>query len=115
MRKPVVGETLYLVWVGDRRYGRGNREVTVTKVGRKYFEVSGECCQFFISTWMENYQYGSADWKVWESKESYEEYRELETLNYTFKSFFDGWGKPKITLDQARRIKAILDENKYNQ
>lgn len=115
MRKPVVGETLYLVWMGDRRYRRDNREVTVTKVGRKYFEVSGESCQFFISTWMENYQYGGADWKVWENKESYEEYKELESLNYTFKSFFDGWGKPKITLDQARRIKAILDENKQNQ
>lgn len=114
MRKPVVGETLYLVWMGDRRYRRDNREVTVTKVGRKYFEVSGESCQFFISTWMENYQYGGADWKVWENKESYEEYKELESLNYTFKSFFDGWGKPKITLDQARRIKAILDENKQN-
>lgn len=49
----MVGETLYLVWVGDRRYRRDNREVTVTKVGRKYFEVSGESCQFFISTWME--------------------------------------------------------------
>lgn len=111
MRKPVVGETLYLVWIGDRRYKRDNKEVIVTKVGRKYFEVSGEDCQFFIDTWMEKYQYGRADWKIWETKQLYEEYEELAKLNYMFKSFFDGWGEPKITLDQARRIKAILDEN----
>lgn len=112
MRKPIVGEMLYAVWIGDRRYKQNNREVVVTKVGRKYFEVSGMCCQFFIKDWTEKWEFGGADWQLWESKESYEEYDELVTLNDTFKSLFSGWGKPKITLDQARRIKEILDESK---
>ena len=112
MRKPIVGETLYAVWVGDRRYKQNNKEVTVAKVGRKYFEVNEMDCKFFVDSWIEKWQYGGADWKIWESKQSYEEYDELIKLNDTFKSFFVGYGEPKITLDQARRIKVILDENK---
>lgn len=112
MRKPIVGETLYLVWIGDRRYKQNNREVVVTKVGRKYFEVSGEHCQFFIDDWTEKWQYGGADWKIWESKQSYEEYEELIMLNDKIKNYINGYREPKITLDQARRIKSILDESK---
>lgn len=112
MRKPIVGETLYAVWIGDRRYKHDSREVTVAKVGRKYFEVSGMKCQFFIEDWTEKWEFGGSDWQLWESKELYEEYGELVKLNDTFKSLFGGWGKPKITLDQARRIKEILDESK---
>lgn len=111
MRKPIVGETLYLVWIGDRRYKQNNREVTVTKVGRKYFEVNGERCQFFIDTWAEKWEYGSEDWQVWESKEAYEEHELVCKYCDDFRRIFGGYGKPNITLDQARRIKAILNEN----
>ena len=72
MRKPEVGEVLYLV----HNYGEGEkRNVTVTKVGRIYFEVDNEPKRKFrIEDW---YQHDNKFYclaRLWESKEIYEQY-----------------------------------------
>lgn len=110
MRKPVVGETLYLMWIGNKSYECGDR--LVTKVGRKYFEVSGISAKFHIDTWKEKDQCTDSTFRIWESKQAYEEYKELIKLNNEIKSRINGNREPKITLDQAIRIKSILDECK---
>lgn len=112
MRKPIVGETLYAVWQGRKGYNVKNQEVTVEKVGIKYFYVSSLLFEprFFIENWRQEYTYGTADWVLYESKEKYDEYKDLCDLCDEFRGIFGGYSKPKITLDQARRIKVILDE-----
>ncbi|MCU7195957.1 hypothetical protein GMB51_16365 [Turicibacter sanguinis] len=112
MRKPIVGETLYAVWQGRKGYNVKNQEVTVEKVGRKYFYVSSLLFEprFFIENWRQEYTYGTADWVLYESKEKYDEYKDFCDLCDEFRGIFGGYSKPKITLDQARRIKSIVDE-----
>lgn len=60
MRKPKVGETLYLVWIGNEN----------------------------------------------------EEYKELIRLNNEIKNYINENREPKITLEQAKLIKSILDDYK---
>ncbi len=112
MRKPVVGEKLYAVYSNRFKEAKGpGKEVTVSKVGRKYFYVTGigYDVRFKNDTWSEAIELDYR-WVLWESKEDYEKYSRLQALLKEFKNRFDGWNKPNINLDQAMRIKAILEE-----
>lgn len=116
MRKPVVGEKLYAEFLGGKNYKCENQEVEVIKVGRQYFYVSDLpfTPRFRISDWGEAYEYGGAAWKLYENKKAFEEHDELCKLKSYFKKTFEtNYYKTScnITLDQARRIKAILDES----
>lgn len=112
MKKPNVGDKLYMVWIGDRRYKQSNREVTVTKVGRKYFYVDDDNTQFDLEDWKSTWEFGGSDWECYESKQAYDDHAELVKLNDKFRDRFSRYGKPNITLDQARRIMEIINENK---
>lgn len=112
MRKPVVGERLYAVFVNRFKEGKGRaKEVIVDKVGRKYFYVTGigYDVRLKIDTWSEECEWDYR-WEVWESREEYENYLQLQELLIEFKNRFDRWNKPNINLNQAIRIKKILEE-----
>lgn len=114
LKKPVVGETLFAVWVGGRKLNEKNKEVIVTKVGRKYFYVSDLVWEprFHIETWREDNIIGHGNWKLYETKQVYLDEVEADRIYQTIKSnCFDGWNnKIKLSLDQLRRIQQIINE-----
>ncbi len=108
MRKPILGETIYSLNVGDRG---GLTEAKVVKVGRKYFYVNcnGYETQYRLADWVEN-----SDWagsKLYETEQDYLDSKEA----YDIVSFIHnhpliryGHGAFSITIDDLRAIKAIL-------
>ena len=114
MRKPKVGEKLFLVDAGNRiRRGLGEqRECVVSKVGRKYFYVketddSWSEIQFYIEDWVEKTDF-TRSYKLYENRQVWEDdiiahkYRDL--LRHTF----DYGGSGKFTLDQLQKAAEIL-------
>ena len=114
LRKPVVGETLFAVWIGGRKLNEKNKEVTVTKVGKKYFYVSDLIWgpRFYIETWREDSNTGIENWRLYETKQVYLDEVEANGIYQTIKSnCFDSWNnKTKLSLDQLRRIQKIINE-----
>jgi len=112
-RKPIVGETLYLVHGVDPRYPRGEN-VVVKSVGRKYFVVRSENWrrdwEFHLDTWKHHSDY-SHHFDLYESKESYDAIMEKAFRNYTMRKFFrtDNW-ESKLTEEQIDTIYAIIVE-----
>ena len=115
MRKPKVGETLYLLNVGNA--ARWNPQVlipvVVTKVGRKYF-VTGEgyqARQFHLSDWTENTQY-SATARLYESEQDWADEKESARLCGDIgKSFEYGKNRRGLSLDVLRKIHGLLEED----
>lgn len=68
--------------------------------------------KFHIDTWIEKDCCYDRKWRIFESKESYEEYKELIRLNNEIKNYINENREPKITLEQAKLIKSILDDYK---
>ena len=114
LRKPVVGEALFAVWVNSRGLEKECKEVVVTKVGRKYFYVSDLVWEpkFHIETWRENDNFGIGTWKLYETKQAYLDEVEADRIYQTIKSnCFGSWNnKIKLSLDQLRRIQQIINE-----
>jgi CRISPR/Cas system Type II protein with McrA/HNH and RuvC-like nuclease domain len=110
-----VGKAVFLKAVGNNARGRKEvfiREDVITKVGRKYFEV-GEgrsLLKFFIESKKQESGEYIADWKLYFSRQEILDEGECEQLFWDIKSEFGGYGKPKFTLDQLRRIKEIISE-----
>jgi len=110
-----VGQKVYLKPINNAlRYGSEIRECVITKVGRKYFYAckSGEredfATKFSLKT-MFNVTTYSPDWEVYLSIQDILDERESEELNSVIRKHFDHYGKPKLTLDQLRQIKRIID------
>ena len=105
--RPVVGQELWLV----DRWGGQAMACTVSSVGRKYFKVSGWCgtdrTRFFNETW--NRDTGRAC-DLYESEQEYLEEREARDLRAFVSDRCTGYGLRGLTLDQLRRIKAIVEE-----
>lgn len=113
--KPVVGQTFYLVATGSRyRGGRGEaRTCTVAKVGRKYFTVeypngayTGQV-EFHLETRRQNTNY-SADYKLYDSREAYEDHREKAEWRAAFMHYFTQHGELRISTEQYREAAEIL-------
>ena len=104
--KPVVGQEVYVpAW-------SYNKLPTVTKVGRKYFYLSS-CStdqRFHINTWLEDTGFGSPV-QAYPSKEVYDLKVEVAKLHSNIRSeYFGPYSTKEFTLDQLKRIKAILEE-----
>lgn len=112
-----VGMTVYLKAVGNN--ARRNKEVhiveeTVVKVGRKYFQVGDghRPWKFLIEDLTQETGGYVADWELYFSRQDILDEEEARKLCSSIQTAFIGYGKPKQSLDQLRRIKAILDEDK---
>lgn len=118
-RKPVVGETLYSLNIGNsaRRCEQVLTPMKVISVGRKYFKLLKEgdhisrAAEFHIDSWYEHSEY-SADHAIYETEQHYLNEKESQNLIVFIRETFSHFTRTNFTLDQLRRIKAIIDEGK---
>jgi len=98
------------IWLIPRSYGRNREEapieVTITKVGRKFFKVDGyyERFRFDIETLREVDGSGMCYLELQHILDNREKGRLLNKLRSVFSSF----GKSDLTLDQLRAIDNVL-------
>ena len=113
-----VGQTVYIEPTGNAvRYGTGIIETKVSKIGTKYIETEkfGDRHKFNISDGKEKhkgYGYGY-DYILYLSRSEVENKQEKGSLL----SYFNlcNWYHLNLTLDQLRRIKAIIEELDSNE
>jgi hypothetical protein len=123
MKKLEVGMTVFVLKVGNaarQSLQRGDPigerivEGTVSKVGRKYFSISGityEDVQFHIDGLRQKSQY-LPSYKVYFSRQEIYDEDEATELRTRLKRSLDLFNGElnKLSLDQLRRMVAILDE-----
>jgi hypothetical protein len=89
----------------------------VTKVGRRYITVKFGGWyeeQFEIdSDYRQKYTIGGSDYKLYLNRDEIMEEKEAENLYSNIKNNFNSWkNNNNYSLEQLKRIKAIIDENK---
>lgn len=85
------------------------KEATITKVGRKYFEVEPKWYgRFEIETMYQDGGDYTPNYQAYFSLEEIEEEKELNKLHREVGKFFTGYGKPDISPSQIRAIADIL-------
>lgn len=113
--KPKIGAVLYIVNIGNE-LRRGTKQVispvTVSKVGRKYFEVTstryhGTDTKFDIDTWGQVSDYCS-NWHLYASEKEWLDQVESTDLTDNIRKFFNTWGADKLTLESLRIIHAEI-------
>lgn len=117
-RKPQIGETLYSLNVGNAfRHGVEQKltPMVVTAVGRKYFTLRYKdwniFVDFHIDTWRQKTQY-CEDHKLYESEQDWSNEKEEKEICDLIRSKFEyGHNRLKVSLDDLRVVKDIL--NKY--
>lgn len=124
-RKPVVGETLFMLNIGDnaRRRECHLRTVEVISVGRKYFIVSEDVykdrphmhVKFTIDTWVQSTDY-SAGWCLYESEQEYFDEKERGEMIKMLRDLFHRYsGNLKdLTIASLRKIKDIVESELSN-
>lgn len=111
-----VGTTVYLKpGYNTSRRNIGVIETTIVKVGRKYIEVEEgngvrRGIKFDITNGLKQVTNYTPEWILYFSKEEIEEEQEYNKLIEICRKNFDRWEGKEFTLDQLRRIKAILEE-----
>ncbi len=102
-----------IVWVyahdGRKHSSLTNKEVT--SVGRKYFQIGRD--KFSLEDLSEVKNYGYPDQVYLTQQERLDE-EEADRLEGKIRQSFPSYGGPKFTLDQLRRIAAIIDETTTN-
>lgn len=113
------GQTVYLKYIGDRRYGNYGKiiEATVKSVGCKYIttvhESWNEEHKFEVDNdFREYYKIGGRDYQLFLSQQCIDEENEFDMIQDFLRNTFDRYKKVKLSLDQLRRIKEIVDEGK---
>ena len=121
MRKPQVGETVYLEPINNAARRTGDvLERKVKSVGRKYFYVwdgihDFDTMQIHIDTMIQNGNGYMGNWKVYLSLQEIADEKEQRHLSAALRDLFAGWSRNGLTLDQLRRIKAITEEGKGDE
>jgi hypothetical protein len=113
-----LGQKVYLKPVNNAaRYGNKEiKEQTILKIGRKYFLVGAEgqtnerwMTKFSIEDLREVSDY-SPDYELYFSKQEILDEEESNDIVRDIRLKFGSYGKINLTLDQLRRIKAIINE-----
>ncbi len=95
--------------VGDKLYEEYNgKEMTVTKVGKKYFEVDNSREKFFIST-MRTWDNAFRHSTLCPDKEGVMGRIEETKLYEKFRNDFSLWNRKAYSLEQLRKVDAILN------
>lgn len=107
-----VGQKIFIQSLDNRRGADTElKECTVTKVGKKYFEVdSFYMGRFFLDTLFQDGKGYSAGYRAYLTRQDYEDEQEATKLVDELRKVFGGYGRPKFSLYQLQRIKAIVDE-----
>jgi hypothetical protein len=123
MEKLKVGQKVYLLLSGNKaRYLKDApiekriEEHVVKKVGRKYFETWEEgrnfsTVKFYIDSRRQVTDY-TEDYALYETKEEIYEMVERNRLQAQVRKTFRDWTDTGLTLDQLKRIDAIIQEGK---
>lgn len=110
-----VGLKVYLKPIGNNaRYGNNEvREYEIKKVGRKYFEVWDGKDQYHVTRFhieglkeVTNYSPG---WKLYFSRQEIVDEEEHGKLIGEIRNVFDYYRPCSLTLEQLRKIKAIIE------
>ena len=112
-----VGQTLYSLNVGNSARGCEQKltPCEVTKIGRKYFEITFKDhwrpIVFHIDTWSEKTEY-SSDYYLYVNPQEWEDEKESERIYTELLKHFTGYSNHgKISLEKLKQIEAILKEN----
>jgi len=117
--KPVVGQTLYSLNVGNaaRNCETELTPVVVTKVGRKYFDVSAKDNRgtyrlgtYYIEAWKERTNY-STNSRLYESEQEWLDEREVHKLcRKAYEAFEYGHNRKNLSLETLRAINKLINE-----
>jgi hypothetical protein len=116
-----VGDKVYLKAVNNNaRYDKEVRieEYEIKKIGRKYFEVWEDnkewtTVKFNVENKRQVTNY-SPNWKLYFSKQEILDDEEKKSIERELSDVFR-YSSSKLSLDQLRRIKTIIDENKHSK
>jgi hypothetical protein len=110
-RKPIVGETLYSLNIGNAARGCEQvlTPVIVEKVGNKYFSCHNGYYsrKYNISNWMEYSQY-MPNSILYEKEQDWLDKKEAEEIFRKLRELFTSYGKINFTLEQLRKVQEIL-------
>jgi hypothetical protein len=117
--QPTVGQSVYLVpGTNANRYEKGKIiEGVIKTIGRKYYTVTVKGCnyQFDKENLQQNTIY-TPDYFLYFDKQDIINRREIRKLTAIIRKAHGTYGAPPdLTLDQLRRIKAILDEGNLSR
>jgi len=117
MNKPIVGQIVYSLNVGNaaRNCEQKLTEMTVTKVGRKYFTCLRDgwseraAIQFHLDTWTEKTDYCSSH-ALYVSPQEWEDAKEATRICKKINDYFEyGRNSQGISLKNLRMIEDILE------
>lgn len=113
-RKPIVGETLFSVNIGNATSRYQPQKLTpmvVSAVGKKYFTLEsphGKGAQFHLDTWREKTEY-CENHKLYETEQDWlDEAEEREICKMIGDSFQYGDNNKNLSIEALRKIKDIL-------
>lgn len=113
---PAVGQTLYSLNVCNaaRNCDQVLTPVIVAKVGRKYFTAEPQdhpwkSANYHLGSWRQKTEY-AADSELFADPKEWEDQKAAEQITKRIRDNFSHYSIPSQTLDQLRRISAILDE-----
>ncbi|MCP4365437.1 MAG: hypothetical protein GY800_09095 [Planctomycetes bacterium] len=114
MDKPKVGDVLYSLNVCEQKL----TPVNVVKVGRKYFYCRPYGSRFDTAYHIENWKEKSGypiHSILYASKQAWEEKKESsEICSFISNAFQYGRNRAKLSLDDLRKIKDIMENNRRN-
>ena len=115
MKKPVVGQKLYSLNVGNasRRTVQKLTPVIVKKVGRKYFTCSPEGfdyrTQYHLDDWSEKSDYSAVS-RLYESKQAWEDEKEAAMICKRLHCYFDyGRNRKNLSLETVKKVLEIIE------
>ena len=112
MKNIYKGQEVYYQYIGHRVNGKGNEPelTTVTKVGRKWFEVEAvKNTRFDLQTLQNDGKGYSSSSRVILSLVDYRNEREQSRLNELISEYFRTFSRKSITLEQLREIAKVLN------
>jgi len=117
MNKPKVGQTVYRLNIGNaaRHQEQKLTPVVVSKVGRKYFYAGTDTQrtdfhnQYHLDNGIENCGEYSSNYCIYETRQEWEDEKEQRKLFDKMRGQFSGYGRPKLTLSQLRKIDEIVE------
>ena len=113
MKKPIVGQTLFLMPLGNQaRRSKKLQPVKVFSVGSKYFKVKNEqygwVVSFHIGNWREVTNY-SANWQAFESEQEIIDLLQSAELYTKIRNAFSYGSSTKYTLAQLKQVAEIVN------
>lgn len=108
-----IGQTIY--WVSSKYIDRERvtkiKESKIATIGHKFFTLEDSRSKFSILE-MRRYdsQFNQNEYRVYTSIQEIEDEREKGELIGFLHTMFSGNNRSKLSLDQLRRIKQIIDE-----